>query len=65
MERGYVSSDDEGDIGLSDEEPELDEQKEAAPATTFHRFQERNDEDDEEEEEDEEEGIVLDAPMVE
>lgn len=58
MERGYVSSDDEGDIGLSDNDEE--EQKETEPAhTTFHRFQERNDE------EDEEEGIVVDTPMVE
>ncbi|CEP17261.1 hypothetical protein [Parasitella parasitica] len=56
MERGYVSSDDEGDIGLSDDEPEVEEIKE--PASTNHRFQERNDE------EDEEEGIVLDTPMV-
>lgn len=60
MERGYVSSDDEGDIGLSDDELEAEEQKEVAPTTSFHRFQERNDD-----EEDEEEGIVLDTPMVE
>ena len=57
MERGYVSSDDEGDMGLSDDEPEVEEEKEPA-ASTNHRFQERNDE------EDEEEGIVLDTPMV-
>ncbi|KAI8636426.1 hypothetical protein BD408DRAFT_426126 [Parasitella parasitica] len=57
MERGYVSSDDEGDIGLSDDEPEVEEVKEPA-ASTNHRFQERNDE------EDEEEGIVLDTPMA-
>lgn len=58
MERGYVSSDDEGDMGLSDNEQEVEEEKEPAH-TTFHRFQERNDE------EDEEEGIVVDTPMVE
>ncbi|KAG2209174.1 hypothetical protein INT47_005466 [Mucor saturninus] len=56
MERGYVSSDDEGDMGFSDDEP-VEEEK-ILPAVN-HRFQERNDE------EDEEEGIVSDVPMVE
>ncbi|KAI8978046.1 hypothetical protein BDB01DRAFT_837489 [Pilobolus umbonatus] len=59
MERGYVSSDDEGDMGLSDNEEILEEEKPVVP-TSFHRFQERNDEEDE----DEEEGIVLDTPMT-
>lgn len=57
MERGYTSSDDEGDMGLSDAE-EVEEEK-VAPVVN-HRFQERD-----EDEEDEEEGIVSDAPMVE
>ncbi|KAL7314314.1 hypothetical protein PS15m_005902 [Mucor circinelloides] len=60
MERGYVSSDDEGGIGLSDnEEEEAEEEEKEAAASTNNRFQERNDE------EDEEEGILLDTPMVE
>ncbi|CAO3656055.1 unnamed protein product [Mucor hiemalis] len=57
MERGYASSDDEGDMGLSDDE-EVEEEK--VVPTVNHRFQERD-----EDEEDEEEGIVSDAPMVE
>lgn len=57
MERGYISSDDEGDMGLSDNE-EIEEEK-VVPVVN-HRFQERD-----EDEEDEEEGVVSDAPMVE
>ncbi|KAI8982482.1 hypothetical protein BDF20DRAFT_818197, partial [Mycotypha africana] len=61
MERGYVSSDDEGDMNaLSDNEDETIKEEEPAPAA-FNRFQDRrNDEDDE----DDEEGIVLDTPMT-
>ncbi|GAN03772.1 hypothetical protein MAM1_0047d03227 [Mucor ambiguus] len=59
MERGYVSSDDEGGIDLSDNEEEAEEEEKEAAASTNNRFQERNDE------EDEEEGILLDTPMVE
>ncbi|KAI8879868.1 hypothetical protein K501DRAFT_325283 [Backusella circina FSU 941] len=58
MERGYISSDDEGDIASSDEEDTKEEEKQPA---AFSRFQERDNGDDEEEEE----GIVEDTPMVE
>ncbi|CEI92721.1 hypothetical protein RMCBS344292_06974 [Rhizopus microsporus] len=59
MERGYASSDEEGDILSEDEQvkPEQDDKK-----YTSHRFHERKSED---EDEDEEEGIVLDTPMAE
>ena len=56
IERGYISSDDEGDMNLSDAE-EVEEEK-PAPVVN-HRFQERD------EDEDEEEGVVSDAAMVE
>ncbi|KAI8366134.1 hypothetical protein BD560DRAFT_155106 [Blakeslea trispora] len=66
MERGYISSDDEGDMGLSDEEEEEEKQEHQSQADDHvtSRFKERNNEDDEDdhhrhhEEEDEEEGIV-------
>ncbi|KAF1796640.1 hypothetical protein V8B55DRAFT_1394114 [Mucor lusitanicus] len=59
MERGYVSSDDEGGIDISDNEEEAGEEEKEVVASTNNRFQERNDE------EDEEEGILIDTPMVE
>ncbi|KAI9476578.1 MAG: hypothetical protein EXX96DRAFT_541069 [Benjaminiella poitrasii] len=60
MERGYISSDDEGDIGLSDNESE--EEKESEPAhSTYNRFQERGDDDDDDDDDDEEEGIVVEV----
>ncbi|OBZ81891.1 THO complex subunit 7, partial [Choanephora cucurbitarum] len=67
MERGYISSDDEGDMGLSDDEGQHHdsaEQEEKADDHVTSRFKERNNEEDEDdhhrhhEEEDEEEGIV-------
>ncbi|KAG1150895.1 hypothetical protein G6F38_001702 [Rhizopus arrhizus] len=57
MERGYASSDEEGDIGSSSGEEE--ERVEEDKKYTSHRFQERKSDDEDEE------GIVLDTPMVE
>ncbi|KAG1222338.1 hypothetical protein G6F35_005369 [Rhizopus arrhizus] len=58
MERGYASSDEEGDIGSSSGEEE-EERVEEDKKYTSHRFQERKSDDEDEE------GIVLDTPMVE
>ncbi|KAI7901341.1 uncharacterized protein BX663DRAFT_562264 [Cokeromyces recurvatus] len=62
MERGYVSSDNDDDIGLSDNESE-NESENQPTHSTYNRFQERGD-DDEDDDDDEEEGIVVEMPTT-